>query len=63
MKPFLRALSGLFINLSAAWFILAFVTPNFADITMRASQIILLRDVFLGILFFVITVLVEKKSE
>ncbi len=59
-KAVFRALSGLFINISAAWFILAFATPNFSDLTMADSQLTLLKDLFFGTIFLGITILIEN---
>lgn len=62
-KAVLRAFSGLFINISAAWFILAFATPNFSDLSLPDSQLTLLKDLLFGTMFLEIAILVEKRLE
>ena len=62
-KPWLRALSALFGNLSAGWFGVAFITPNFADIASLAGAIVLTGDIFLGILLLLVVVRIEKELE
>ena len=61
-RPFLRALSAVAANISAAWFILAFVTPNFAGVSIE-SIITLTRDILLGIVFLVLTTIIERILE
>ena len=58
--PWLKALSGLSVNLSAAWFGLAVVTPNFANILKIETVVTLTRDVLFGIIFLLLTVFFEK---
>ncbi|MBI4079547.1 MAG: hypothetical protein HY429_04605 [Candidatus Levybacteria bacterium] len=50
-RPLIRAFSGLFVNLSAVWFAVAFITPNFSDITTPEGFFALTRNVLSGILF------------
>ena len=59
----LKAFSGLCINLSAAWFGLAFVTPNFADLSNINILWVLIRDVLFGIVFLVLTAIIERRME
>ena len=59
----LKAFSGLCINLSAAWFGLAFVTPNFADLSNINILWVLIRDVLFGIVFLVLTAMIERRME
>lgn len=60
-KPWLRALSGLSINIAAAWFVLAFITPNYVDITKPEGLLTLTRDVLSGILFLLTSVMIERE--
>lgn len=62
-KSWLRAYSGLSINLSAAWFGLAIVTPNFSDITTMEGFLTLTRDIMFGIIFLVTCVRIEEFLE
>ena len=59
--PWLKALSGLSINLSAAWFALAMVTPNFANLSTPDALIVLIRDIASGIVFLIINVIIERR--
>lgn len=58
--PFLRALSGVLGNLSAGWFGVAFITPNFVDIHTLQAIITLTKDMLFGILFLLATTIVER---
>lgn len=58
-QPWLKALSALSINLSAAWFDLAILTPNFAKTQYLQVVIALTLDFMLGILFLLFTVKIE----
>lgn len=60
--PWLKALSGLCINLSAAWFVLAFVTPNF-ELSRPDAFWVLTYDIYFGIVFLLIAVKLEKYLE
>lgn len=57
---FFKALSSVSANISAAWFILAFVTPNFANLTSIDSQLTLIKDLVFGIISFAVTVVIEN---
>ena len=59
-KPWLRAFSGLFINLSALWFSLAFITPNFTSLNKLDALAILTGDIVSAILSLVSTVKIEE---
>lgn len=62
-RPWLKALSGLFINFSAAWFALIFITPVFIKVSSFEAIFLLTRDFIFGILFLVATVKIEEKLE
>jgi len=57
----LGALSNLSVNISAAWFGVAFVTPNFIGISTVDSTLVLLTDIILGILFLSFSAVIERK--
>lgn len=56
-----RALSALFSNLSAAWFGLAFISPNFLPIKGFKEIFLLTIDVFWGIVFLWISYKLERR--
>ncbi len=62
-RPWLRVLSGLLINLAAVWLTLAFITPNFVDVSSRTGFFILLRDIAYGIMFLLAAVKIEEELE
>lgn len=62
-RPWLRAFSGLFINISAGWFGLAFITPNVTNIRTGEAILVLIGDVFYGILFLLVVVEIEQSLE
>lgn len=57
----LKTASVLSGNISAAWFILTFVTPNFTNLNNFDSFIVLFRDVAYGIVFMVLTFIFERQ--
>ena len=57
----LKAFSGLCINLSAVWFTLAIITPNFVSLKEAEAIFVLLKDLFFGIVFLILTAVLEKK--
>lgn len=59
-RPWIKALAGLCINLSAGWFGLAIITPNFSELSETEALLVLTRDVFFGILFLYLTVKLEE---
>lgn len=59
-QPFLRALASVLGNLSAAWFVVAFITPNFADITSFEGALVLTRDILFGIVFLLAATIIER---
>ena len=62
-KPLLRATSAVLGNLSAGWFGLVLVAPNFTDITKIESILTLTKDAIFGIVFLVLTTIVERMIE
>lgn len=62
-KPWIKALSGLFINLSAGWFGAALISFNFLEFSKEGSFWVLMYDVVLGMLFLLLTVRLEKYLE
>lgn len=62
-KPWLRVLSGLFVNLGAGWFGLAFITPNFINLSQAVLFFTLIRDIVSGILCLLIAVAIEGVLE
>lgn len=58
--PWLKSFASLFANLSAAFFGLAIVTPNFLKTSLAESVVALTVDLLLGILFLLATVVSEK---
>lgn len=62
-KPWLKALSGLSINISAAWFIAPVIGSNISFPESFSVLRILVFDIVLGIIFLLITVLIEKGIE
>lgn len=62
-KPWLRAFSGLFTNLAAAWFAVAFITPNFTNSFSSFLLVALTKDIAFGIICLVATVKIEEILE
>ena len=58
-KPWLKALSGLCVNLSAAWFGVAFITPRFANLSEAEVLFVLTKSISSGIMFLLLTVEIE----
>lgn len=50
-KAAIKSLSGLAVNLSAAWFVLIIIAPNFWPIRGSKEVLLLTEDAFLGMLF------------
>ena len=59
-RAFLKALSAVLANLSGAWFTIAFVTPNFSNLPLAETMIVLTKDILLGIVFLLSSALIEK---
>lgn len=55
-KPYLRAFSGLFVNLSAAWFSAVFVTPGLSDFDALSRFLVLTEDIAFGTIFLMATI-------
>lgn len=62
-KPYLKAFSGLFINFSAGWFALVFITPNFANIYSFDTLARLTLDALFGIVCLILTIKIEEKLQ
>lgn len=58
---FLKALSQVLGNLSATWFAVAFITPNFSNLSSTETLIVLTKDVSFGIVFLLATTLIERQ--
>lgn len=52
-RPWLKVLSALFVNLSAGWYGVVFITPELIELSNEAIWIVLIRDLFLGTLFLI----------
>ncbi|HBQ50694.1 hypothetical protein A3B42_00895 [Candidatus Daviesbacteria bacterium RIFCSPLOWO2_01_FULL_38_10] len=61
--PYLKAFSGLSINISAAWFASAFIGTNLAFPRTAIAFIQLTSTILFGIVFLLATVLFEKELE
>lgn len=59
----LKALSGLTINISAAWFVVPFIGPNISFPKNLWEFTLLIWSIILGILFLLITVWCERRIE
>lgn len=57
---FLKSVSGLTVNLSAGWFGVALITPNFSVIAGTKELFLLLFDITFGILFLWFSYKLEK---
>jgi|GEM_PF-4270399 len=62
-RPLLRSLSALSVNMAAAWFGLAFITPTFISVTALITILALTRDIGFGMLFLLISVQLEGLLE
>ncbi len=60
-RPWLKSLSGLYVNLSAGFFGLAFITPNFIDIGTGEGLLRLTKDIGFGILFLLLSGMIEEQ--
>jgi len=60
VRALLKALSSVAANISAAWFGLALVTPNFTEISNSDSLFVLTSNVFFGIVFLLISATFER---
>lgn len=62
-KPWLRAFSGLSINISAGWFGVAFIGPNVSFPSTLWEILVLTWNITLGIIFLLLTVFIERILE
>ena len=62
-RPWFRAFSGLFINVSAAFFAAAFIGQNIAFPKNFLDIFVLTVNVVFGMVFLLLTVLTEKRLE
>lgn len=62
-KPWLRAFSGLSINLSAGWFGVVFIGPNVSFPKNLWDFAVLTADIILAIVFLLVTVWCEKELQ
>ena len=60
-KSALRAYSAIFSNLSAGWFGVAFITPNFIQASSIELLITLTKDLAFGILCLLATIVIERE--
>ena len=60
-EPWLRAYSGLFINISAAFFVAPFIGLTIAIPKSHLELILLIADLFIGIMFLLLTVKCEER--
>jgi len=58
----LKALSGLSINLSAAWYGAVLIAPNFAPINSLFRASVLFYDIVFGTIFLYLAVMLERKQ-
>lgn len=60
-KPWLKALSGLSINISAAWFVVPFIGPSVSFPNSIWDFLVLIGNISLGIIFLLISVKLEEE--
>jgi len=60
-SAFLKMLSAVMANLSAAWFAIAFITPNFSHLSTIEIMILLTKDISFGIVFLLAATLIERQ--
>lgn len=60
-RAFFKALSSVTGNLSAAWFAIAFITPNLSDFSIIEIILLLTKDIAFGIVFLLATTLIERQ--
>lgn len=63
LRPWFRSLSGVFQNLSVAFFGLAFLTPNFTTLYTSEDILVLTIDCMCSMLFLMLSVQVEHILE
>lgn len=62
-KYWLKALSALSINISAAWFGVVIIAPNFWPLVGFKPLLLLTADIFAGTVFLIVTVRLERRLE
>ena len=62
-KAWIKALAGLTINISAAWFAVTFITPNFVGLSDSKNIVLLFADLFFGIIFLTLTAVLERINQ
>lgn len=61
-KAFIISLAGLLLNISAAWFGAAFITPNFTILSSLTGLVLLTGYIILGILCFGLSVILLRRT-
>jgi hypothetical protein len=61
-KAAFRVLSGMFVNLSAGWFGVIIISPNFLPVLSFREIFILTQNVLAGILCLWISFVLERKN-
>lgn len=59
-RPWLKVLSALFVNLSAGWYGVVFLTPELIELSNEIIWVVLIRDLFLGTLFLIVAKQIEE---
>lgn len=62
-RPWIKAFSGLSINISAAWFAVPFIGPSISFPNDKSDFLVLTSDIGFGIVFLLLTVWCEGKLE
>lgn len=61
-KALIRVLAGICINLSAGWFAFVLITPNFLNLALFNTLILLFLDLLFGIMFLTLAVILERAN-
>lgn len=62
-RPWLKSLSGLFINLSATWIAITFITPNFIKASLFEVIFLVLKNIGFAIILLLVSIELEKNLE
>jgi len=62
-RAWLKTLAGFFINLSASWFGVAVISPNFFHLNVLQIMLFLTKNLGISILCLLATVKIEKLIE
>lgn len=62
-RPWLKAFSALFINFSAGYFALIFITPNVSSVSFPLLVLLLTSNACGGIVFLVASAKIEERLE